>query len=257
MALVYKICSAWLWREAERTGRFEGAPVDLADGFIHLSTADQFAETAARHFSGQSDLLLLGLDAEALGPALRWEPSRGGDLFPHLYRPFATGEVQWAKPLPLGADGRHIVPADLAGRAPDTASAAFDPASSGWTRREGERFIGLVGPIWEKAEGDARRYGLLAEERHLNRGGVMHGGMVMTFADQALGLAAWAANGERPQATIQLDTHFVSGVREGDFVEARCRVVRQTRSLLFMSAELAVGERVAATSNGIWKLSRR
>ena len=82
---IYKICDRALWREAERTGVFTGAPVDHADGFIHFSTAAQVAETAARHFAGKADLLLVAVDAAALGPALRYEPSRGGALFPHLY----------------------------------------------------------------------------------------------------------------------------------------------------------------------------
>lgn len=106
MTLVYKIATAEQWAAAERAGRFDGAPVDLADGFIHFSTAEQARETAARHFAGQEGLVLAALEAESLGPALKWEPSRGGDLFPHLYRPFTMAEVVWARPLPL-RDGRH------------------------------------------------------------------------------------------------------------------------------------------------------
>ena len=111
MTLVYKICPTSLWREAERLGAFAGAPVDVQDGFIHLSTAAQVCETAARHFAGQGDLLLIAVDAEALGTALRYEPSRGGDLFPHLYGPLPLSAVRWVKPLPLGSDGEHVVPA--------------------------------------------------------------------------------------------------------------------------------------------------
>ncbi len=111
MATIYKICPETLWREAERTGVFEGAPVDRADGFIHFSTAEQSAETAARHFAGQSGLLLVAVNADALGPALRYEISRGGAPFPHLYAPLALSAVRWAKPLPLGADGTHEFPA--------------------------------------------------------------------------------------------------------------------------------------------------
>lgn len=80
MTLVYKICPRSLWAEAEGAGRFEGSPVDHADGFIHFSTADQVAETAARHFSGMGDLLLVAVEAEALGESLRYEPSRGGEI---------------------------------------------------------------------------------------------------------------------------------------------------------------------------------
>lgn len=110
--LVYKICPAALWREAERAGRFDGAPVDRADGYIHFSTAAQVRETAARHFAGEGDLLLVAVDRSALGPALRDEPSRGGDLFPHLYAPLSLDAVRWVRPLPLGPDG-HVFP-DLA-----------------------------------------------------------------------------------------------------------------------------------------------
>lgn len=111
MALIYKICPRALWREAEAAGRFAGAPIDRQDGFIHFSTAAQVAETAARHFAGQADLLLLAVEADALGDALRFEPSRGGDLFPHLYGPLPLDAVTAIDALPLGADGRHVFPA--------------------------------------------------------------------------------------------------------------------------------------------------
>jgi len=110
MPLVYKICPRELWQEAERAGAFCGAPVDRADGFIHFSTAEQVAETAAKHFAGAADLVLVAVAADALGPALRFEPSRGGALFPHLYGDLPLDAVHWVKPLPLGADGRHRFP---------------------------------------------------------------------------------------------------------------------------------------------------
>jgi len=106
---IYKICPEPLWRQAEADGVFTGAPVDLADGFIHFSTAAQVAETARRHFAGQGDLLLIAVDAGKLGPALKFEASRGGDLFPHLYAPLGMDSVRWVWPLPLGADG-HLFP---------------------------------------------------------------------------------------------------------------------------------------------------
>ena len=109
-ATIYKICDNTLWREAERAGVFAGAPVDHADGFIHFSTATQVAETAARHFAGKGDLLLVAVDAAALGSALRHEPSRGGQLFPHLYGTLPLSAVRWVKPLPLGAGGQHVFP---------------------------------------------------------------------------------------------------------------------------------------------------
>ena len=113
-SIIYKICPEPLWREAESAGRFDGAPIDLADGYIHFSGADQVQETAAKHFSGQAGLLLVAVDAGKLGEALKWEVSRGGALFPHLYEALDLSAVLWVKPLPLGADGGHVFPADLA-----------------------------------------------------------------------------------------------------------------------------------------------
>jgi uncharacterized protein (DUF952 family) len=105
VAHVYKILAADAWAAAQRAGRFEGAGIDLADGYIHLSTAAQAPETARLHFAGQADLMLLRIDADALGAALKWEPSRGGQLFPHLYGSLACALVEAATPIPLGADG--------------------------------------------------------------------------------------------------------------------------------------------------------
>ncbi len=110
---VYKICPKSLWQKAESVGRFDGAPVDIDDGYIHFSTAEQVHETAAKHFSGQSDLILVAVETGRLGEALRWEPSRGGELFPHLYASLSLADVLWAKPLPQAEDGRHLFP-DLA-----------------------------------------------------------------------------------------------------------------------------------------------
>jgi uncharacterized protein (DUF952 family) len=110
LTIVYKISDIALWNAAERAGVFTGAPVDVADGFIHFSTAAQAAETAARHFAGRSDLVLVAVDADALGAELRHEPSRGGALFPHLYGTLAMSAVRWVKPLPLGSNGRHVFP---------------------------------------------------------------------------------------------------------------------------------------------------
>lgn len=107
---IYKIAPQALWREAEKAGRFTGAPVDHADGFIHFSTAGQVTETAAKHFAGQADLLLVAVDQDKLGQALKYEPSRGGALFPHLYGPLELAAVAWVRPLPLGAGGRHEFP---------------------------------------------------------------------------------------------------------------------------------------------------
>ena len=107
MPLIYKIVPRALWLEAEGIGTFAGAPVDRADGFIHFSAPGQVEETAARHFAGERDLLLVAVDPARFGEALRWEVSRGGAKFPHLFAPLILADVAWAKPLPLGRDGRH------------------------------------------------------------------------------------------------------------------------------------------------------
>ena len=108
---IYKIVPRALWEEAVITGEFMGSPVDRADGFIHFSTAEQVHETAAKHFRGVENLLLIAFDADALGGALKWEPSRGGALFPHLYAPLPVNLAVWIKPLPLDAGGSVIMPA--------------------------------------------------------------------------------------------------------------------------------------------------
>jgi len=108
--LVYKIAPRPLWEAAEMTGVFAGASIDFEDGFIHLSSGAQVRETARLYFAGQEDLLLIGIDAAALGDALKWEPSRGGDLFPHLYGPLEFTAVDFVLPLPLGPDGSHQFP---------------------------------------------------------------------------------------------------------------------------------------------------
>jgi uncharacterized protein (DUF952 family) len=107
---IFKICAAAQWREAERVGMFSGVPVDWQDGYIHFSTVEQVAETAAKHFAGVLDLVLIAVDATTLGPGLRWEPSRGGALFPHLYGTMPLGAVRWTKPLPLDPSGLHVFP---------------------------------------------------------------------------------------------------------------------------------------------------
>src|SRR3954469_4901285 len=102
MDLIYKICRSSLWQAAEQSGVFVGAEVDLKDGYIHFSTAEQVRETAAKHFAGQPDLVIVAIDPDGLGPALKWEPARGGRLFPHLYGHLPLAAVAWVKRLPLG-----------------------------------------------------------------------------------------------------------------------------------------------------------
>ncbi|MBV8848241.1 MAG: DUF952 domain-containing protein [Methylobacteriaceae bacterium] len=105
--LIYKIVPERLWRAAEALAQFDGAPVDVADGYIHFSTGAQVRETAAKHFAGARGLLLVTVEAERLGDALRFEASRGGDLFPHLYAPLQLADVLRIDALPLRDDGTH------------------------------------------------------------------------------------------------------------------------------------------------------
>lgn len=110
MTLIYKICPASAWREAERRGAYTGSADDARDGFIHFSTAAQVEGTLAKHFAGQTDLFLIAVEAEALGDALKWEPSRGGELFPHLYTALDTHAAQSLVVLKLRDDGSHMIP---------------------------------------------------------------------------------------------------------------------------------------------------
>jgi len=107
---IYKICPAAAWREAERQGSYRGSADDARDGFIHFSTAPQLAGTLEKHYFRQTDLLLIAIDAERIGAALRWEPSRGGDLFPHLYGELDMGAVTAVMDLRSRSDGGHDLP---------------------------------------------------------------------------------------------------------------------------------------------------
>jgi uncharacterized protein (DUF952 family) len=107
---IYKICPASAWREAERLGVYRGSADDARDGFIHFSGASQVAETARKHFSGQSGLFLIEVDADALGDHLRWERSRNDELFPHLYGELDLGMVLNVMDMPLRSDGTHAIP---------------------------------------------------------------------------------------------------------------------------------------------------
>jgi uncharacterized protein (DUF952 family) len=108
--LIYKIVTRDQWSDAEKAGVFAGAAIDLTDGYIHFSTVEQLAETAAKHFAGQHDLLLVAVDAAALGEALIYEASRGGKLFPHLYGDLPLSSVRSVEALPLSEDGQHQFP---------------------------------------------------------------------------------------------------------------------------------------------------
>ena len=110
MHIIYKICQASAWREAERQGAFRGSLDDVRDGFIHFSTASQVAETARKHFFGQTGLFLIAVDADALGDALRWERSRNDELFPHLYGELDLGAVTAILSMLARSDGYHDIP---------------------------------------------------------------------------------------------------------------------------------------------------
>ena len=113
MTVIYRIVSAADWQAAQAAGTFAGTAHDLRDGFIHFSTAKQAAETAAKHYAGKTDLLLLYVRDTDVEAPLKWEKSRNDDLFPHLYGQLPVSAVYRIETLPLGADGRHVFPADM------------------------------------------------------------------------------------------------------------------------------------------------
>lgn len=109
--LIYKILRASEWDTLRKTGESQGAPIDVADGYVHFSTAEQACETAAKHFAGEDDLMLLAYEADSL-PDLKWEPSRGGALFPHLYSTLRLDQMRWHSALPF-IDGAHRFPPEI------------------------------------------------------------------------------------------------------------------------------------------------
>jgi uncharacterized protein (TIGR00369 family) len=123
----------------------------------------------------------------------------------------------------------------------------------GWRPLEADGFIAHVGPFWVKTQTGIVHMGFLADDRHKNRRGIVQGGMLATLADRAMGLAIRLNNEGAPQTTIQLDIHYVDAAKIGDFIEAHCRVVRRTRHVMFVDADLVVGDRLIATAKGIWK----
>ena len=136
---------------------------------------------------------------------------------------------------------------------PPNEPAAFDPAVAGWAIFPDTGFIDWVGPLWTRRDGDAA-FGFRAEPKHANLIGVVQGGMLMTFGDRALGIAAWEAARNQACVTIQFDMQFISSARIGEFVEVRPELVRCTRSLVFLRGMLTTGSRVVATANGVWKI---
>jgi uncharacterized protein (TIGR00369 family) len=135
------------------------------------------------------------------------------------------------------------------------AALRFDPAAYGWEEIVNHTAFGdLVGPIWRTEENGQARFGFVVAPKHLNRAGNLHGGMLMTLADQAMAMTARVATGGKRHATIELNIAFVGAVKLGQFVVAHPEVVRATRSVVFMRAKMLVGDRVVVTTNGIWKI---
>ena len=130
-----------------------------------------------------------------------------------------------------------------------------DPALEGWKRRTLPDFIGLAGPLWTRKQGDSWEYGILAEQKHVNPAGIVHGGMLMTLLDHALSAIAWEANGRKPLVTVALDVQFLAPARPGDLVAATGRIVRQTSSLVFLQGSLAVDGQQIAVASAILKLT--
>ena len=140
----------------------------------------------------------------------------------------------------------------------DASAPAQQPPGPGWIIRDDEPGLcEVVGPFWQHGSGTDLRLGFRVRPEHLNRRGVVHGGMMVTFADQVLGSLALDASEGKQLATIQLDTHFIDAVAEGEFVEGYPRIERKTRSILFMSGRMFVGDRLVATANGVGKVLTR
>jgi uncharacterized protein (TIGR00369 family) len=137
-----------------------------------------------------------------------------------------------------------------------TSPTAMELEKAGWQQLETDGFANHVGPFWLRTDDGTARLGFVADDRHRNRGGNVQGGMIATLADRAMGQTARMANGNQAQVTIQLDLHYISAARIGDFVEARCRVIKQARHIAFMEAEIHSSGRLAATARGIWKMTR-
>lgn len=142
----------------------------------------------------------------------------------------------------------------------ETAVAAAPDATwleaNGWTRFEADGFIAHVGPFWLRTDDGTARLAFLADDRHRNRGGNVQGGMIATLADRAMGQTVRMGNGNLPQVTVQLDIHYIDAIRIGEFIEARCRVIRQARQLAFVEAEIFSNGRLSATARGVWKMIR-
>lgn len=128
------------------------------------------------------------------------------------------------------------------------------PPGPDWKIMQVEGYTSLIGPFEARREGDAWAYRFVAEPRHINIGGVVHGGMLMSFLDDVLGLTVWGAAGRKPVTTVQLNTHFISPARVGDAVIGRAEVLRATRTVVFIRGTLHVEGRLVAAADGVWKI---
>jgi acyl-coenzyme A thioesterase PaaI-like protein len=126
--------------------------------------------------------------------------------------------------------------------------------ASGWTIVETTGFLHLIGPLWQRIVDGEHEYALVAQDKHHNRRGLVQGGVLMTFADRTCGMSARVVSGRPTLATIQMDTHFVEAGKIGEILTSKPRVVRSTRSLIFVSTEVRVGERCIAMANGVFKI---
>jgi acyl-coenzyme A thioesterase PaaI-like protein len=127
----------------------------------------------------------------------------------------------------------------------------------GWTMIDDDGFINLVGPLWRRISGGTPEYAIVGQDKHRNRRGVVQGGLLMTLADRTCGMTARFVSGAETMATVQMDTHFVDAARIGDIMMSKPRVVRITRSLIFMSTEVTVESRCVATAQGVFKMVRK
>jgi acyl-coenzyme A thioesterase PaaI-like protein len=128
--------------------------------------------------------------------------------------------------------------------------------SLGWSVVDATGFIALVGPLWHRVVNDVHEYALIAEDKHHNRRGVVQGGVLMTFADRTCGMTARYVSGKTSLATVQFDTQFVDAAKIGEILISKPRVVRATRSLIFMTTELTAGERCVAMASGVFKVMK-
>lgn len=126
--------------------------------------------------------------------------------------------------------------------------------AQGWQPEEWADYAGLVGPFWQKQEGEHRAYGLLCADQHRNDRGTIHGGLIATLADHAIGLIVWDSVARRPCATIQMNLQFIGAARVGDFIEARGEILRSGRSVIYARGLLSVAGKPVASVDGVWKL---